>query len=502
MAVKKFKRAFKPLAILTEEQVNSIYAGILEVLWTTGVVFDHDDALQLMDKHGCKVASDQKKVFIPSDLVEECLRICPSNFTIKARNPEYDLQVGRNSLNFMTYPGRMSMNLDTWDPQIATRKEYYEAVTVLDALESIHALCAYTPWFEMAGVPPAMAMPESLAARLRNSTKVPMVGSLLECDIFHLQMAEAVGTEIIQIANTASPLRINKDVIDMIFRLSDSDFVLVVGDGGNLGATAPVTIAGAAVTGCAQMMAALVLAKLIRPETRIIASNGMLPLNMRSGHPRFGDVSTSLHTIACNQIWQKFDIPTFLLQSFSSKKIDFQLGYERMFMVLASALSGSNIIGIHGTVSSEMTHHPIQAILDDDIAHMIGRFLEGVNVSADTLALDLIREVGPVAGNYLSSEHTRDWWSKEQFIPETADILTYDEWRNNGKKDCLDYAREQMSELAATHKVDPPLTSSQEEDVERVLGEARKHYFKQGHIAGNEWETYMESIKSPQYPYG
>lgn len=502
MALKKFVRNFKPLEILTEEQVETIYAGILEILWKTGIVFDHKGALQLLEKHGCRVSYEQRKVCIPSELVEESLRKCPASFVIKARNPEYDVQVGGNQLIFMTYPGRMSVDLDNWDLQRATRKEYYEAVTVLDALESLHTLCAYTPWFEMEGVPPAMAMPESLAARLRNSTKVPMVGSLLECDIFHLQMAEAVGTEIIQIANTASPLTINEDVIDMIFRLSDSDFVLVVGDGGNLGATAPATIAGAAVTGCAQMMAAMVLAKLVRPGARIIASNGMLPLNMRSGHPRFGDVSTSLHTIACNQIWRKFGVPTFLLQSCSSKKIDFQLGYERMFMVLANALSGTDLIGIHGTVSSEISHHPVQAILDDDMAHMIGRFLEGVNVSDGTLALELIREVGPVPGNYLGSEHTREWWRKEQFIPKAADILTYDEWIDNDKKDCLDYAKDRMAGLVAAHKADPPLTAKQEEDVERVLKEAREHYRNKGHITGHEWEAYMKSITSPGYPFG
>lgn len=501
MPFKEFTRNFKPLNIITEEKVEYLYSGIMDVLANTGMLFENINALTLLENNGCKIDWENQKAYIPPTLVEECLRKCPGSFTIKARNQENNVIIGGGRLNFMTYPGRMSVDLDTWEPKRATRKEYYQAITVLDALESLHMLCAYTPWFEMDNVPSAMAMPESLAARLRNSSKVPMVGSLLECDKFHLKMAEAVGTEIIQIANTASPLALNDDVIKMIYRLENSDFVLVVGDGGNFSATAPATVAGAVITGCAQMMAAIVLAKLIRPEVRIIASNGMLQLNMRTGQPRFADVSTPLHILASNQIWKKFDIPTFLLQSYNSKKIDFQQGYERMLMILSNALAGIDIIGVHGTISSELTHHPIQAILDDDIAHIVGRFLGGVNVSQETAALDLIRDVGPVPGSYLGSAHTRTWWQKEQFLPPAADILTYDEWLDGDRKDCLDYAKERMNDLISNHKVCPLLSPLENEAVEAVLNEARKYYRAEGHITDQEWQKYEQALMAPNYPY-
>jgi len=66
---------------------------------------------------------------------------------------------------------------------------------------------------------------------------------------------------------------------------------------------------------------------------------------------------------------------------------------------LTAALSGTNIINLHGGIYGEPSAHPVQAILDDDIAGMIGRFIEGVNVNAETLALDLIEEVGPFQGS-------------------------------------------------------------------------------------------------------
>jgi trimethylamine--corrinoid protein Co-methyltransferase len=131
---------------------------------------------------------------------------------------------------------------------------------------------------------------------------------------------------------------------------------------------------------------------------------------------------------------------------------------------------------------------------------MIGRFMEGIAVNDETLAIDLIEEVGPIPGHFLNKEHTRKWWRLEQFVPKAADRLTYPEWMDTGKKSCLDYAKERMEEILATHKA-TPLTPSQEGDVERILEEARKYYEERGLISEEEMATYRESMKSANYPY-
>ncbi|GAH65259.1 unnamed protein product, partial [marine sediment metagenome] len=70
------------------------------------------------------------------------------------------------------------------------------------------------------------------------------------------------------------------------------------------------------------------------------------------------------------------------------------------------------------------------------------------------------------------------------------------------KKSCLDYAKERMGEILATHKVSLPLTPSQEEEIERILNEARQYYRKKGLISDKEWEVYEEKVlKSPDYPF-
>ena len=82
---------------------------------------------------------------------------------------------------------------------------------------------------------------------------------------------------------------------------------------------------------------------------------------------------------------------------------------------------------------------------------------------------------------YLDKAHTRQWWQKEQFIPKAADRLTYPEWMECGKKSALDYAKDRVEEILATHKP-KPLTASQDEEIDRILAEARAYYKKRGMI--------------------
>ena len=146
-------------------------------------------------------------------------------------------------------------------------------------------------------------------------------------------------------------------------------------------------------------------------------------------------------------------------------------------MAVTAALSGANIVQLSGCIYGELTLHPLQVILDDDIANMIGRFVEGVVVNDETLATDLINEVGPIPGMYLDKAHTRKWWKGEQFVPRAADRLGIPEWMAKGKKSALDYAKERMEEILATHKPDP-LTPKQEEDISRILEECWDYYRK------------------------
>jgi len=465
------------------------------------VRFENKRALKIFEKNGCQVDYSNNRVRFPEGLVEECLRKCPSSFRARARNPKNDMIWGGNTTYFQALAGTRSVDLNTWEPKTPTRKEYYDAVTVLNALENVHSIPWYTPWYGFKNVPPAMAMPEGLAARLRNSSKFTFASHSMGCEVFNIQMAQAVGTELRIPMSASPPLAYYNDAIEAGFRTIEAGFIFYISTGDIYGGTSPVTITGSLISINAEAIAGIVLAQLIKPGTRVIVSDFSFPQDMKSGSPAFGAIGISLHQVAFNQIRRKYGIPTDSGNYPNSKKIDYQAAYEKTTLALIAALSGTNTIWIQGAMYGELVFHPVQAILDDDIAGMIGRFIKGIEVNDETLAIDLINEVGPIPGHYLNKAHTRKWWKKEQFVPKVADRLTYPEWMKIGKKSCIDYAKERMDEILATHKVDPPLTESQEKEIERILKEAREYYKKKGLITDTEWKAYIQDLESSNYPY-
>ena len=471
-----FIRNFKPLTILSEEQIETIHRGTLDVLQRTGLRIEHKKALKLLEKNGCKVDYDDNRVRFPPELVEESLRKCPSSFRMKARNPKHDVIAGGDVVTFITFPGMQTVDLDTWEPRPATRQEYYDGVTILDALDNLHFWNAYSPYFGWEGIPPAMCIPEGIAANVRNSTKITRTGVTKDCEIFTINIAKAVGSDMIVSITSSPPMTYYADIVEALYRGIEADLPVLIPTGAVMGGTAPATIAGSSLSGNAEVIGGIVLAQLIKPGAKILVTNFAFPQNMRSGNPAFGAIECALSYAVFCQYFKRLGIPvTASAGASSSKRIDIQCGYEKAMLGTLAAVCGANVVHLVGGIFGELTFHPVQAIIDNDIAGMIGRFLEGVQVNEETLALDLINQVGPIPGMYLDKEHTRTWWKREHFLPKVTDRLSFPEWMESGKKSALDYAREKMEEILATHEPEP-LTPKQEEDVARILEEARQYY--------------------------
>jgi trimethylamine--corrinoid protein Co-methyltransferase len=495
--LKGFTRKFRPVDLLAEEEVEAIHRGALYVLQKTGLRVEHQRALELYASHGCSVDRDERLVRIPTGLVEESLRRCPSSYLLRARNPAQDLMVGGNTVYFMQGMGMRYVDLDTWETRPATAAEHREAMVVADALENVHLADGIFFYMERQGIPPVMVMLENLVSGLRHSTKAQQFGYQKDCEIFAIQIAEALEINLNPELDSASPLTIYGGAVEAAFRYVEAGIPIEPCSSMTMGSEGPATLAGAMVLAVAVVMAWAVLAQLIKTGAPMSIQHGLKPMDMRRGSARFGSPEYALTGAMMNQMLRRYGIPSCPGSGFTSlsKKIDYQVGYEKSLGALISALSGGHLQIFQGGSSAELLYHPALSILDDDVAGWIGRFLEGVTVTDETLAIDLINQVGPIPGHYLSTAHTREWWRKEQFLPQAADLEAYPVWVRSGKKDALALARERMEQILVTHQPEP-LTADQEQAVVDILREAREYYRTKGLIADEAWSGYVEALES------
>lgn len=490
------------LKVLGEDELEAIRDATLQVMDKTGVRIEGEEALRVLSEGGCSVDRGDSRVRFPSEVIQSALAAIPRTFVLKAQDESRSIELGASDrVYFMPSCGLNTVELTTWEQREPTRKEFYDLVRVLDVLPHVDGIVAF-PWWGFARVPQAMRLVESNAAKIRLSTKPQVEGSILGNDTWNVRMAQAVGQDLWNLVNPVAPLTIPEDESAKIIRLARGDVPFSATSGPTLGATAPVTLAGGLVSNTAEQLAALVLAQMVRPGARFISGHMAHAQNMATGAPLFGQVTNALQAAAFNQLWGRLGVPVYNTCAAwtGSKAIDYQSGYEAALSATISAASGASMITLQGGLTAQLAAHPVKAILDDDLAGMIGRFLQGIEVTPETLAVDLIDHVGPMPGTYLGEAHTRKWWRQEQYMPQAADHSSYEEWVGSGKKLALDHAQEKMGELVQGHP-GSRLTPSQEAAIESILQEARSHYRSAGLISDAEWKLYQEDLRSSEYPY-
>lgn len=476
MSAKGFIRNFKPLEILTEEQVEAAHRDAIDILQETGIRFESRRSLKIMEKGGCRVDYDQMRVRIPPGLVTECIKTCPSTFHMKALDPDNDIIIGGNTTYTGIFPGNHTVELDTWEVRPPTIEENNDACKVADCLENVHSATSYAPYCEIKDVPPIMMLPVSTWSRMKYFSKISRVGTIENSHVWEIKMAQAIGVDVYGAMEATPPLTYTKSAAECGIDCAKAGFPVEGGCGGVMGGTHPVTLAGALITGMAEVIACIVLVQLVRRGNPVFANSFNLAQNMKSGAPIFGSPNNSLFNVMWNQVWRAKNIPTQNAgeSPSNSKKIDYQCGYEKSMGALLSGLSGAHLIISPGGLTCELSYHPVLSIIENDMLGWMGHFLRGVLFNEDTLALDLIEKVGPVPGFYLDKEHTRKWWKKEQFIPEVADLSTYPEWIQNGKKSTLENAKEKMQEILNSYKC--KLSEEKQQELDKILDETKEYY--------------------------
>ena len=502
MGRKGLEQKFKYLEIMSESDIENIHEATMKVLDTTGILIKNEEMLNFLKDNGCNVDFESERVRFPERIVIETLANCPSTFEGKARdvNNNITLASGKNSY-FMTSPGTKTFNIDSYEPHEPTRKEFYDYIKILDSLPNLDIQVSF-PFWGFKDVPDCLKLLESNAAKIRMSSKVQMEGSILDNYKWNIEMAKAVNQDLFLLLNPMPPLTFYEETIIQLRDFVESGMPFHICPGPQMGATSPGSIAGTLISNNAITIAGMVMAQLIKPGTRVWAASMMTSMDMKTGLPAFGNISNSLLEASFNQLWRFYKIPCWTSASAwsNSKLIDYQAGYEMSIPSITSVLSGSTVILLHGGLNAQLSAHAVKAIIDDDVVGMIKRFVKGVEVNDETMAVSLINEVGPIPGHFLDKDHTFNYWKSEVYEPVVADSKSFNTWLSTGKKgNVINNARKKMSEIIEKHKIQE-LTPSQEEALENILQEARKYYRKQGLITDDDWNVYEKTLHSNNYP--
>mgnify|MGYP001815785704 FL=1 len=116
-------------------------------------------------------------------------------------------------------------------------------------------------------------------------------------------------------------------------------------------------------------------------------------------------------------------------------------------------MAGANLIYGLGMIEMGMTIDYGQMVMDNEFARMIKYLVQGIPVNDETLAVDVIKEIG-VGKDFLSHASTYKHM-RTQSQPKLIDRRMREDWQAAGATDNYQRALEEARYILENHKPDP-----------------------------------------------
>ena len=470
--------------LLSQAQLDHIYAAALEVLARVGGEFHDPAAVALLSDAGARVEAD-RRVRIPDRLVADAVQKAPSSIVVHDRNGQPRLFLEDRN----TYFGPGSDTPYTLDPVSGVRRpavldDVVRAARVLDALPELD----FSMCFALASdVPHQVSDLHHFAAMVRSTQKPLIVTAWDLAGMRNIhRMMEMVANDKAMLRNrpfvvvflmAISPLRFPKESLQKLMFCAENGIPCIWTSGcPTAGATAPIFPAGSMVVALAEFLAGLVVAQLTHPGAPVIVGSAFGALDMATGLRPYAAPEQDFGHLAQAEVARYLQLPSWGNGGCSdSNTLDQQATLEAGRKLMLSALAGNNIIHDLGYLDSGMTSSLELLVICNEIVSQIRRFMQGIPVTPETLAMDTIAAIGP-GNHYLTHRQTKANYREQIWRPELISRKRYDAWEAEGELTLRQRARAKLLNILETHEPQPlPAEVLREMDVLlETAGAARK----------------------------
>ncbi|MCL5071403.1 MAG: trimethylamine methyltransferase family protein [Actinobacteria bacterium] len=470
--------------LLAESEVAAINDSALEVLEQTGFSIRDREALEIFKKAGAEIIKKKEITKIPREIVLNAIKTMPKKLTLYGKKSSR-VNLGEGNVYFMN--GYGSVNVFDWQTRTRrpnTKKDLENFCRVMDKMENDSVY--YNE-----------VTPQEIDASVLDRHNAQVVLEFNEKPSF-LEIYSVEGArDIFRMIETISgpewkskpicafqlcgitPLLLDNLRAQLLMEVARIGMPVIFGTLPQMCGTSPATLAGTVVVQTAETLGALTLTQLINPGVPFILNNFAAAMDQKYGVFASGGPEMSLMQGATAQICRFYGMPQIGTSgSTESNFFDIQAGYEKSMSTLFAALAGVELIhgAVSGWVQSVLSHSLAAAVVSNEICGYVKRILEGVKVNKDTLAVDVIKDIGP-GGNFLMHSHTMKYFRSEIWEPKIARRLTPSEWENQGMKGVMDYAQEQVDRILSEDPVSY-ISADAKNEIAEIVEKADKDYAK------------------------
>lgn len=411
-----------------QDDISRIHQASMKILETTGISFHHPAVVDLLKHHGIRVTG--KTAFFKETEVMGWVQKAPSQFNLYARNPEYNMLIGKDEVEYVSCNSGFPWIADFEGVRRkALLKDYVVFVKLVHqtSLFKINGGVMVTP----ADIPYDPFYPVMLYVALTHSDKClfggiggerepEMVMDMLKI-VFGNQEELIEKPRIATIVSPLSPLQFDKTMLDMQFVYTAYGQPVIIAPAVMAGSTGPVTLAGTIALANAETLAGIALSQMMREGTPVIYGSASSGTDMRAASFAIGSPESALCAAFCGRLAKFYDLPCRGGGTLNdAKSVSVQAGYESMMVMFVAAQERINFI-LHcaGALDSYGSMSFEKYITDLEILSMVDYYLQGLKTDQQSLALEVINQVGP-GGEFLTHQSTGELCRSALWSPEIS----------------------------------------------------------------------------------
>jgi trimethylamine--corrinoid protein Co-methyltransferase len=447
----------------TKDELDAIHFATLQVLEVTGIKIESEEALAVFHGAGARVErhGNYGIVKIPNYIAEDCIRWTPRNGCFYGRRPEDDYITDGPRVSFTAGFGEhvKIIDIDTKEVRPTVKADLAAITRIQDNLDVIavieRAACSGDQYPDTQPLHNYEAMVSNTSKHCflgfggrRNAKKIIEMAALAGGGVKAFRNRPIVTAFVCP----TSPLTMVRDCCETIMECAANGIGIAVIPMSLSGASSPATLAGVVVQHNAEVLSAFILAQLTRKGTPCTYCGCSTIMDMQLGLSPAGVPENALLDVATVKMAQYYQVPSWVGGCGSDSKLpDAQQAYDFSLTAMPAALAGANVIYGLGAIESILTFDYAAMITGAQQAERIMRVVGGIEISDESMALDLIHEIGP-GGEFLSHEHTFRHM-REMSRGKLFDRRTREAWLEaTDGKDLSQRAYEEARRIMSTHE--------------------------------------------------
>jgi trimethylamine--corrinoid protein Co-methyltransferase len=456
----EFGGQYKPL---NDEGVADIVENSFRILEEIGFNEPTPHCIETCTAFGA-VMSEDGRLRMPREIVKKAIKMSNQDLTLYAQNPANDLLITGSRVYFATAGAAvMIADAKTKNYRDAEAQDLYDMARIADTCEHIHLFqrtCVLTDIkdnYEM-DLNTTYNCVMGTAKHVGSSwTKADHLEKTLQ--LLHLIAGDEETWRRRPFVSQSNcfvvpPMKFAQESLECLRIAVEGGMPVLLLSAGQAGATAPPCLAGTVSQAWAECLGGLVYVNAIKPGAPAILGTWPFVSDLRTGAMSGGSPEQGILSAACAQIGQHFDLPMGTGAGMSDSKLpDFQGGAEHASNVVASALSGANIVYESAGMYSSLLGACLESfLLDNDVLGASMRMVKGLTVNKETLGFDEIKDVClNEKGHYLGSDQTISVMQTEYIYPEFYNRLSPGQWNDAGKPEALDVAIQKKNHILTTY---------------------------------------------------